>query len=135
MTLDKDSAYSVKVPLDQREARMDGASPRLTALVQIRRASGLTQSQVAGQLGISKATYSAWETGRAMLSAERIVALAELFKCTPNDILGYSDSGEGFSTLAKDEEEFLLLLRRLPPNIKDDVLDIMRTTAKGWRLR
>lgn len=114
---------------------MSGIGPRLTALVQIRRASGLTQSQVADQLGISKATYSAWETGRAMLGADRIVALADLFKCTPNDILDYSDSGEGFSTLTKDEEEFLLLLRRLPPNIKEDVLDIMRATAKGWRLK
>lgn len=114
---------------------MDGTGPRLTALIHIRKAAGLTQSQAAGQLGVSKATYSAWETGRAMLSSERIVALSELFKCTPNDILGYPGSEEGFSTLAKDEEEFLLLLRRLPPNIKEDVLDIMRTTAKGWRLR
>ena len=114
---------------------MDGTGPRLTALVQIRKASGLTQSQVAGQLGVSKATYSAWETGRAILGADRVVSLAELFKCTPNDILGYPSSGEGFSPLTSAEEEFLLLLRRLPPNIKEDVLDIMRTTAKGWRLR
>ena len=70
-----------------------------------------------------------------MLRADRIVALAELFKCTPNDILGYSDSEGGFSTLTGAEEEFLLLLRHLPPNIKEDVLDIMRTTAKGWRLK
>lgn len=74
---------------------MDGIGPRLTALIHIRRASGLTQAQVAAQLGISKATYSAWETGRAVLGADRIVALAELFKCTPNDILGYSDSEGG----------------------------------------
>ena len=114
---------------------MDGIGPRLTALIHIRRASGLTQAQVAAQLGISKATYSAWETGRAVLGADRIVALAELFKCTPNDILGYSDSEGGFSTLTGAEEEFLFLLRHLPPNIKEDVLDIMRTTAKGWRLK
>ena len=56
---------------------MDGIGPRLTALIHIRRASGLTQAQVAAQLGISKATYSAWETGRAVLGADRIVALAE----------------------------------------------------------
>ena len=116
---------------------MDGIGPRLTALIHIRRASGFTQAQVAAQLGISKATYSAWETGRAVLGADRIVALAELFKCTPNDILGYSDSDSegGFSALTGAEEEFLLLLRHLPPNIKEDVLDIMRTTAKGWRLK
>ena len=38
-----------------------------TALARIRKKSGLTQLQIADSLGVSKATYSAWETGRAKL--------------------------------------------------------------------
>lgn len=106
----------------------------MNALVRIRRTAGLTQAQVAESLKVSKATYSAWETGRAELGADRITALSELFGCTPNDILGYSGSLKNFSTLTGPEEEYVSLLRRLPPNIREDILDIMRTTVKGWRM-
>ena len=111
---------------------MDETNTRLNSLVQIRKASGLTQAQAAGHLGVSKATYSAWETGRAELGADRIIALAELYGCAPNDILGYTDTPEVFSPLTDGEEELVALFRRLPPNIREDILDIMRTTARGW---
>ncbi len=61
-----------------------------TRLAQLRRARGLTQSEIAYDLGVSKATYSSWESGRIELGAARLVALAERLCCTPNDILGYS---------------------------------------------
>ena len=66
-----------------------------TALARIRKKSGLTQLQIADSLGVSKATYSAWETGRAKLGEDRIVALCDLFGCTPNDILGYNKDPDG----------------------------------------
>ena len=59
---------------------MDETS-RHTALARIRKKSGLTQLQIADSLGVSKATYSAWETGRAKLGEDRIVALCDLFGC------------------------------------------------------
>lgn len=106
-----------------------------TALTQIRKASSLTQAQVADYLGVSKATYSAWETGRAELGAERLIALSDLFRCTPNDILRYNGTNESFSVVSSAEKECIQLFRSSPPNIRQDVLDIMRTTVKGWRLR
>lgn len=105
------------------------------ALNAIRKASRLTQLQVAGELGVSKATYSSWETGRAEMGADRILALSEFFDCTPNDILGYQGPSTQFSPLTTAEEEYVTLLRSLPPNIREDVLDIMRSTVKGWLLR
>lgn len=108
---------------------------RRNELARIRKASGLTQSQVAGYLGVSKATYSSWETGRAELGADRIVALSGFFGCTPNDILGYDGNGGKVAALSDAEQEYVSLLRSLPPNIRHDILDIMRTTVKGWRLR
>ena len=105
------------------------------ALSSIRKALGLTQLQVAGMLGVSKATYSSWETGRAEMGADRLIALSELFHCTPNDILGLSGTPAQFSLLSPTEEECLSLFRSAPPNIREDVVDIMRSTVKGWRLR
>ena len=105
------------------------------ALSSIRKASGLTQLQVAGMLGVSKATYSSWETGRAEMGADRLIALSDLFRCTPNDILGLSRASAQFSLLSPAEEECLSLFRSAPPNIREDVVDIMRSTVKGWRLR
>ena len=105
------------------------------ALSQIRGTTGLTQSQIADQIGVSKATYSAWETGRAELGANRLIALSHVLKCTPNDILCYPSGEHAFSALTKSEEEFVSLLRSLPPNIKEDILDIMRSTVKSRRIR
>lgn len=105
------------------------------ALSSIRKASGLTQLQVAGMLGVNKATYSSWETGRAEMGADRLIALSELFHCTPNDILGLPGTPAQLSLLSPTEEECLSLFRSAPPNIREDVVDIMRSTVKGWRLR
>ena len=106
-----------------------------TALARIRKKSGLTQLQIADSLGVSKATYSAWETGRAKLGEGRIVALCDLFGCTPNDILGYTKDSDGSPAFfTAQEDEYLSLFKALPPNIKADILDIMRYTTKGWRL-
>lgn len=107
---------------------------RLDKLAQIRKTAGVTQDQVAAALGVSKATYSSWETGRAELGAKRIVALAEFFECTPNDILGFGSNEMRYAIISQEEQEMVELLRLLPPNIKDDLLDIMRSTVKGWRL-
>lgn len=104
------------------------------ALARIRRTSGFTQAQVAGYLGVSKATYSSWETGRAELGAERIIALSEFFDCTPSDILDFPRSDRSYSFLSESEEEFLSLVRSLPPNIRKDIVDIMQTTVKRGRL-
>lgn len=111
------------------------AKTRRTALFQIRKASGMTQAQVANQIGVSKATYSAWETGRSELSAERILALSNIFHCTPNELLGVNSPSEPFSILTENEEELLALYKAAPPNIRIDILDILRTTTKSWRYK
>lgn len=63
-----------------------------TQLARLRKARGLTQTEIAYDLGVSKATYSSWESGRIELGAGRITALAERLCCTPNDILGFAST-------------------------------------------
>ena len=42
----------------------------------MRRAAGMTQTEVAGRLGISQASYAAWETGIARPTLEKLPPLA-----------------------------------------------------------
>lgn len=108
---------------------------RRISLIQLRKLHGKTQAQIAGEIGVSKATYSAWETGRIEIGSKHLVTLSTCLNCTPDDILGYSRRANS-SPLPIDSEELemISLYRSLPPNIKNDILDIMRTTVKGWRL-
>lgn len=111
------------------------AKKHQTSLSQIRRMTGKTQAQVAGQLGVSKATYSSWETGRAELGAERLRALCDFFHCTPNDILGYGHSARHLSPLSEEDKRLLMLFKLQPPNMRQYILGIMDYTAKGRRSR
>jgi len=44
-----------------------------------RRALGLTQEEMAAALGVSQISLSAWETGRAWPSLDRLPAMAETY--------------------------------------------------------
>lgn len=41
---------------------------------------------------------------------------------------------EALRFFTAQEDEYLSLFKALPPNIKADILDIMRYTTKVWRL-
>lgn len=56
----------------------------------LRKAKGLSQKEAAAEIGISQATYSAYERGRNEPPAEILVRLSYLFKC-PVDILVQKD--------------------------------------------
>lgn len=58
-------------------------------LKEYRKISNLTQIHVAGYLGITQGQYSCLESGRSLLNAQQIIDLCNLFKCTPNDLLGF----------------------------------------------
>lgn len=65
---------------------------------ELRKAKGLSQKEVAAEIGISQATYSAYERGRNEPPAEILVRLSYLFNC-PIDILvqrnrRYRDAGD-----------------------------------------
>ena len=57
---------------------------------ELRKSSGLSQKEAAAKIGISQATYSAYERGRNEPPAEILVRLSHLYKC-PVDILVQRD--------------------------------------------
>lgn len=52
-----------------------------------RKIRGMTQAQVATQLGIARSTVAKWETGANYPRANILPALADLLQCSIDDLL------------------------------------------------
>lgn len=55
----------------------------------LRRAKGLTQGQLAAQLGVSSAAVSKWETGGALPDVALLCPLARALGCSADELLGF----------------------------------------------
>ena len=47
-----------------------------------------TQKELADRLGVERSAVAKWESGKSQPQAARLVALAEIFGCTVDEILG-----------------------------------------------
>ena len=54
----------------------------------LRERRGLTQSELAKQLGITRSSVNAWEQGISVPSTQYIVELADIFKISTDYLLG-----------------------------------------------
>lgn len=54
-----------------------------------RKAAGLTQKDIAQELGKYQSDYSEYETGKIELDYEKIIVLCRRFDITPNDLFGW----------------------------------------------
>ena len=63
----------------------------ITNIEKFRRASEMTQLQLAGSIGISDGTISNWEKGKGKPGMEAAIKMAEVFACTPQEILEVED--------------------------------------------
>lgn len=52
----------------------------------------MTQSQLAARAGISQSILSDYETGRVQMTAQNIVSLVVVLRCTSDYLLGLSDA-------------------------------------------
>lgn len=50
---------------------------------------GITQKEIAAELGKYQPDYSAYETGKIELDYAKIVYLCKRFNITPNDLFGF----------------------------------------------
>ena len=60
----------------------------MNRLKEARRAAGLTQIDVAKEIGLSQGQYSTWENGRAKIDGQSMARLAGLFGVTVDFLLG-----------------------------------------------
>ena len=70
----------------------------------LRESAGLSQSALARKLGVTRASVNAWEMELSAPTAQYLVALAQLFHTTTDDILGL-ESEEQIVLRDMDEQE------------------------------
>lgn len=77
----------------------------------LRKESGISQSELARKLSITRAAVNAWEMGLSAPSAQYIIELAHLFHCSADYILELSN--DKYIDISKYNEKETKLLRDL----------------------
>lgn len=77
----------------------------------LRQQFGLTQSELARKLNITRSSVNAWEMGISIPSTQFVVELARIFKVPTDVILGVSSKRTlDISTLTSEQERILMSL-------------------------
>jgi len=59
----------------------------ILSFLSARKKAGLSQAQVAKELGVAPAAVSQWETGKTVPDSRRLPKIAELFNCSVDELL------------------------------------------------
>ena len=107
---------------------------------ELRKAKGLSQKEVAGEIGVSQATYSAYERGRNEPPAEILVRMSYLFNC-PVDVLVqrdrlYRDASEALRQAEQYRAQIAQLEKELAKNDGENetakaMLDLMQKLSEA----
>ncbi len=62
--------------------------PPLVSLVKLRESRGMDQRRLAAEIGVSPAAVAMWERGYHLPGTENLLALAALFGCSVDTVLG-----------------------------------------------
>lgn len=71
-------------------------------LLELRKQKGLSQEEVADQVGVTRQTVSKWEVGESKPDFDKIIPLCDLFSITTEELLR-GEKNEGEQTLDKEE--------------------------------
>jgi len=87
-----------------------------TNLKEARKKQGLTQSELADLVGVTREAIAAYETGRVRLMDDILISFASALKVTTDEILGVSKIKSDTSTLSLRLVKRLQKIENLPPN-------------------
>lgn len=67
----------------------------VSKVAELRRRAGLTQRQLADEVGVTESTISNWEQGRnSLVWLERVAKLCKALNCTPDQLIDYINAEE-----------------------------------------
>jgi transcriptional regulator with XRE-family HTH domain len=67
----------------------------VSKVAELRKRAGLTQRQLADEVGVTESTISNWEQGRnSLVWLERVSKLCRALQCTPEQLIDYIDAEE-----------------------------------------
>lgn len=94
-------------------------------LQRYRAIKGLNQRDLADDLGISKSTVAAYETGRRMPSFEMLCAIAAYFHVKTDDLVDGADNHSVASQLTDAERRLLQAYREAEPAYQQIAVEIL----------
>lgn len=94
-------------------------------LKNIRKATGYTQKQVADRLGLTAQAVSKWENNVNEPDMGQIAVMCLMFGCTTDDLTGHETA-----PLSAEERELVSLYRKVPEDVKDIVLTVLRSRTE-----
>ena len=101
-------------------------------LYEIRKNNGLTQKEVGDRIGVMNYTIGNWEQGRSDPSLEDLIALADVFECSVDYLIGREDDYGNIVVhggLNKEQESVLTLFSALSPDRQKIATSILTDMA------
>lgn len=71
--------------------------PRMDSLATMRKRRGMTQRELSAALGLAPATVAQWERGYSVPNTDNLQAIADLFGCSMDAVLGREPPGKAGS--------------------------------------
>ena len=88
-------------------------------ITEVRQQKNLTQADVAQRLGITRQTYSSYETGKRQMNFETLCMLADFYKLSADYLLGRQDALPSF--LSDEERDMVAQYRMLDEYAKETI--------------
>ena len=104
------------------KSERSGFGARVHAL---REAAGLTQQQVASQLGISQPSYALWERNDVALRAEQILKLTEILGVSTDTLLSPASNHRRSGGPAGKARRLFEAVSRLPRHHQHKILEVV----------
>ncbi len=123
-TVRLNSIYDLRTMKSQSERTMTLSEN----LKKFRAARGLTQPQVWGPAGIAKSSYTSYEAGAAMPSADKIVEIAKVLGVTTDELL----LDESELTVSEDLRPILKRFDALPSSIRNQARIALKGVLFGF---
>ena len=100
-------------------------------LKELRKAVGMSQTELAEKVGVNIRTIGAWERGETIMNVEQAWDCAVALGCTPNDLCGWYETHprEEGPGLAADEADVISCYRASTPQWRRNIAMCARAAA------